>query len=371
MAKILNIISDTNIGGAGRSLLNYLACCDREQFPSSVVLPRDSALKAPVEALGAAVYEIDAMADKSMDPKAIAPLCRVIRETDPDLVHAHGSMAGRIAARLCGKKVIYTKHCAFDPRGMRAAAPARLCVRVLDALLSDGVIAIGPSAKKTLMLEGIPAGKIHELFNGVAPLRVPTREERDEARAHFGIGPDDFVVGMLARIEPYKGQEYLLEAAQILRQKGKRVKLFLVGDGSDRERLQESSKTLGEGAVLFPGFMSDVERALWCMDVQVNASTESETSSLSLLEGMSIGLPAVVSDVGGNPCLIADGENGFVFPNRDAAALANAIEWLMEEPSRCAAIGERAREIYRQRFTAEIYAKNIENVYHSVLKGSK
>lgn len=371
MAKILNIISDTNIGGAGRSLLNYLAYCDRERFPSSVVLPRGSELKVPIEELGAEVCEIDAMADKSMDPKAIAPLCRVIREMAPDLVHAHGSLVGRMAAKLCGKKVIYTKHCAFDPQGLRSGTAARIGVRVLDILLSDGVIAIGPSAKKTLMLEGIPEGKIYELFNGVASLRSPAAEERAEARAQFGIKPDDFVVGMLARMEPYKGQEYLLDAAQILRQKGKNVKLFLVGDGSDRDRLLERGKALGEEAVIFPGFMSDVERALWCMDVQVNASTESETSSLSLLEGMSIGLPAVVSDVGGNPCLIADGENGFVFPNRDAAALANAIERLMEDPQRCAAIGARAREIYHQRFTGEIYAKNIENVYHSVLKGSK
>lgn len=371
MAKILNIISDTNIGGAGRSLLNYLACCDRDRFPSSVVLPRGSALKAPVEALAAAVYEIDAMADKSMDRKAIAPLCRVIREADPDLVHAHGSMAGRLAARLCGKKVIYTKHCAFDPEGMRASAPARLAVRVLDALLSDGVIAIGPSAKLTLMREGIPEGKIYELFNGVAPLRLPTEEERSAARAALGLQPGDFVAGMLARIEPYKGQEYLMDAAQILHEKGRRVKLLLVGDGSDRAKLCERSAAFPEGTVLFPGFMSDVEKALWCMDVQVNASTESETSSLSLLEGMSIGLPAVVSDVGGNPCLVEDGENGFVFPNRDAAALSAAIERLMESPERCAEMGKRAVEIYHERFTGEIYARNIENVYHSILKGSK
>ena len=236
VAKILNIISDTNIGGAGRSLLNYLAFCDRERFPSEVVLPRGSALKPEIEKLGVPVHEIDAMADKSMDPGAIAPLRRVIRKVNPDLIHAHGSMAGRIAARLSGKKVIYTKHCAFDPTGLRAGAAARAIVRVQDALLSDGVIAIGPSAKTTLMREGIPAHKIHELFNGVAPLRVPSDEERRAARARFGLQPDDFVAGMLARIESYKGQEYLIEAAKILLSRGKKLRILLVGEGSDSER---------------------------------------------------------------------------------------------------------------------------------------
>lgn len=61
MNTILQVISDTNIGGGGRSLLNYLSCQDRSQFQSQVVLPRGSALKGPVEALGVPVHEIDAM----------------------------------------------------------------------------------------------------------------------------------------------------------------------------------------------------------------------------------------------------------------------------------------------------------------------
>ena len=59
MNTILQVISDTNIGGGGRSLLNYLSCQDRSQFQSQVVLPRGSALKGPVEALGVPVHEID------------------------------------------------------------------------------------------------------------------------------------------------------------------------------------------------------------------------------------------------------------------------------------------------------------------------
>lgn len=370
MTKILHIISDANIGGAGRSLLNYLACCDRERFAVSVVLPRGSALKPAVEKLGIPVREIDAMADRSMDPKAIAPLRRVIRAEAPDLVHTHGAMAGRIAARLCGKKVIYTKHCAFPPTGLRASVPARLAARLTDALLSDGVIAIGPSAKEILLQEGIPAHKITQLLNGVAPLREPTPQERARQRAQYGFTPQDFVVGMLARIEPYKGQSLLFDAAEQLWREGRRVKLFVVGDGSDRERLLRRAADLPEGSVVLPGFLSDVEKALWCMDVQVNASTQSETSSLSLLEGMSLRCPAVVSDVGGNPFLVEQGKNGFVFPNRDAAALARCLARLMDEPALYDAMQKQSAQIFARRFTAEIYAKNIETVYDAIGKGN-
>ena len=84
-----------------------------------------------------------------------------------------------------------------------------------------------------------------------------------------------------------------------------------------------------------------------------------------------MGLPAVVSDYGGNPWLIDDGEDGLLFPTRDAAALARAVARLMDAPETLGRMGERAEEIFRQRFTGEIFAKNIENVYVDTLKGAK
>lgn len=71
MTCVLNIISDTNIGGAGRVLLNYLQYCDRTQFQVSVALPQGSLLKPPLEELGATVYEVDGIADRSFDRRDI------------------------------------------------------------------------------------------------------------------------------------------------------------------------------------------------------------------------------------------------------------------------------------------------------------
>ena len=112
-----------------------------------------------------------------------------------------------------------------------------------------------------------------------------------------------------------------------------------------------------------------VERALWAMDAQINASTESEGTSLSLLEGMSFGLPAVVSDIGGNPLLIQDGENGLVFPNRDSQALAGCVARLMDDPALLRRLGEGAKRSFEENYTGEIFAKHVEDVYRDVLKG--
>lgn len=371
MITILQVISDTNIGGGGRSLLNYLRCQDRSQFCSHVVLPRGSALAAPIRGLDVPVHEIDAMADKSMDLRAVGPLRRVIREVRPDLVHTHGSMSGRFAARLCGRKVVYTKHCAFAPGAALSSPPGRLAVRLMDACLSDGVIAVGPSAREVLLRSGIPAGKIHEMLNGVEPLEKPSPRQREALRAEYGFGPEDFVLGILARVETYKGHDVLLDAAAELLRRGRGVKLLIAGDGGDLERLRRRAESFPPGSVVFTGFVAQVERALWAMDLQVNASTESETSSLSLLEGMSLGLPAIVSDVGGNPMLIADGENGLVVPRGDAAALAAAVERLLDQPDLIEKMSRRSEEIFRDRFTGESFAKHVEDVYRCVLKGAR
>lgn len=371
MIKVLNIISDTNIGGAGRVLLNYLRCTDRNSFETEVALPRGSALLGPVRALDIPAYEVDGMADRSLAPRAVPALCRVIGASRPNLVHAHGSLTGRTAARLKGCKVVYTKHCAFPPGALLSSPPGRLANRLLDACLSDGVIAIGPSAKEILVQSGIPEKKIHVLLNGVSPLPAPTPAERETARGRLGIQPEDFVLGILARIEPYKGHDILLRAAEELLARGRRVKVLAAGAGSSEEALRRQAQALPPGTVIFPGFVERVEEVLWAMDIQVNASTQSETSSLSLLEGMSIGLPAVVSDVGGNPVVIRDGENGLIYPRGDSRMLARAAARLMDSPEDLKKMSEKAHALYQAGFTGAAMAEKIEKIYSDILKGAQ
>ena len=102
MIRVLNIISDSNIGGAGRVLLNYLRCADRSRFEVLTAVPRGSLLKAPLEALGGTVYEVDALAERSWHPKDVGTLARLLRRLRPDVVHTHGALSARLAAKRCG-----------------------------------------------------------------------------------------------------------------------------------------------------------------------------------------------------------------------------------------------------------------------------
>ena len=372
MIKVLNIISDTNIGGAGRVLLNYLQYADQKTFDTAVAVPVGSLLAQPLRELGATVYEVEGMVDRSYHKDDVKTLMKLIREADPDIVHTHGALSGRIAARRCGKTVIFTRHSAFPVSAKLRYPPGRWVNKLLNEHYSDHIIAVSPAAAENLTDAGVSPKCITTMMNGVAPVQRRSAEECAAAKAEWGIGKDDFVFGILARIETYKGHLDIVNAAEMLAKEGRNFKLLIAGIGNYEEELRRevTSRKLDDH-VRFLGFQKDVAKFLSTLDVQLNASYGTETSSLSILEGFSMNVPAIVSDYGGNPWLVDDGENGLMFPTRNAQALHACIARVMDEPETLKRMSLRAGEIFEERFTGQIFAKNIENVYRETLKGAK
>ena len=369
--KVLNIISDTNIGGAGRVLLNYLQYANKEDFETAVAVPRGSLLAQPLRDLGAAVYEVDGMVDRSYHKDDVKALMTLIREVDPDIVHTHGALSGRIAGRRCGKIVIFTRHSAFPVSAKLRYPPGRWVNKLLNEHYSDHIIAVSPAAAENLTDAGVSPKRITTMMNGVAPVERRSAAECEAAKAEWGIGKDDFVFGILARIETYKGHLDIVNAAEMLAKEGRSFKLLIAGIGNYEEELRrEVTARHLDDHVRFLGFQSDVAKFLSILDVQLNASYGTETSSLSILEGFSMNVPAIVSDYGGNPWLVDQGENGLMFKTRDYEELYRCIAKVMDEPETLKRMSIRAGEIFNERFTGQIFAQNIENVYRETLKGA-
>jgi glycosyltransferase involved in cell wall biosynthesis len=120
---------------------------------------------------------------------------------------------------------------------------------------------------------------------------------------------------------------------------------YRVARAAYEEAVKNRVQALGLGdSVVFLGFVTDVASVLSLLDIQLNASYGTEATSLSLLEGMSMGLPAVVSDYGGNPYLIEDGVSGLVFKSRDSLDLAKKIRRLMDDKALLKTIGDNAAD---------------------------
>ena len=146
--KILHVLTDRNIGGAGRWLLYYLKYHNREKFAVKVVLPHDSLLVAAVQALDVPVLAMEEMEDKSFDRKAFKALAKIFRAEKPDIVHTHASMTARMAARRARVPYIFnTKHCM---EGAPGGLAKKILRREINAVFSDKIIAVSKAVRRSM-----------------------------------------------------------------------------------------------------------------------------------------------------------------------------------------------------------------------------
>ncbi len=364
MLKVLQVCSDTNIGGAGKCILTYLKYCNKKELEIAVVLPKDSLLKPEVEALGFKVFEVDAMADKSLDISAVKKLLTVFREFKPDIVHTHASMSARIAARLFGAKIVYTRHSVFPPSPKLTHGIGKFVCGLVNNSTADKIIAVAEAAKQNICDIGVSEKKIDVILNGVEPQTKYSAEKIAAVKAKYGIPDDCKCTAIVARLNEVKGHKYFVEAARILKERGVKARFLIAGTGDMEEpiRKQIAENNL-EDYVIMLGFLSNVEPLMNVIDVQANCSFGTEATSLSLLEGMSLGKPAVVSDFGGNPGVIKDRKNGYIVPTHDATSLANRLEELFTDEKLYGEMSKTSLEIFNSTFTAAVYAENIDNIY--------
>ena len=369
MTEVLNILTDSNIGGAGRCLTNYLKYCDRSRFSVKVVLPQGSALKEDVLALDTPVIEAGGIAERSFSLPAIGALKKIIRAEQPDIVHTHGSLSGRIAARQCGAKVVYTRHSAFPVPPYLKKGPGHILYGALSSHYADEIIAVSPATAQNLTDSGIPEEKITVMMNGVEPLRRSSEADCAALRGRLGLPNSVFTAGILARLEPYKGHMLLLDAAKALMDEGRDFRILIGGKGPEEQNIQEAIVRLGlSEKVLFLGFVQNVPEVLSILDVQLNCSYCTEASSIALIEGMSLGLATVASDYGGNPWQVDDGVTGLLFESGSSQALGRQLKTLMDDPALLRQMQSNAYAAYQARFTGEIFARNIETVYTKAIK---
>lgn len=372
MIKVVEVSSDSNIGGAGKCILTFLRTYDRSKFDVSVIIPVGSKLKPEIKALGTRVYELEDLAEKSLDLKAVSKLKRLFKQIRPDIVHTHASMSARLAAKQCGIKTVYTRHSVFPPPAKISKGVGKLINGFINNHTADRIIAVAEAAKDNLTATGVDEKKIDVVLNGVDALKPFDPETLGKTKEKYGIRPGQKTAAIVARLNEVKGHKYFVEAAEIIKKRGLDMKFLIAGTGETEDEIRRLIKEKGlEDTVVMLGFLNDVEPLMNVMDIQVNCSFGTEATSLSLLEGMSLGKPAVVTDFGGNPGVIKDGVNGYLVPTRDPKALADRIEKLASDDELYSQISKNCLEIYAKTFTSEANARKIEEIYNQLYKSIK
>lgn len=177
---------------------------------------------------------------------------------------------------------------------------------------------------------------------------------------------DPLVIGHVGSMIPQKGWQLVAQAAELLNRNAIRVRVILAGRGPDEEAARRWVAERAEWAE-FAGFVENPrERVMPRMDVLCLMS-QWEGFPMAIVEAMSVGLPVIATDVGGVAEAVAAGETGLLVP-RTAEALAEALSLLMNDRSRLAAMGERARKRFDALFTMDRIVERYALVYDECFK---
>ncbi len=371
MLKVLHMISDTNMGGAGRHLLTFLEHYDRSRLAVRVLCPPGSLLAKRCAEAGVETGTSSFFAgDRSFGWRGLAGLVRevggLIKQHGIDVVHTHATFSGRLAARLAGVPgVVYTKH-RMDWAAPRGGIKSRAAA-FLNRATCHRVIAVSRAVKESLVREGMPEEKVALIYNG-----IDVGQFRE--RAGRGLPPPlpetggKRVVGMVARLEPEKGHRYFLDAAAMILERRGDVVFVVAGTGSLAGELEKKARRLGiSDRVFFTGYREDIPQLVAALDVMVHPSL-TEAFGISLVEGMCLGRPCVASAVGGLAEIAGkDGRAALLVPPGDAEAIAGKITFLLENPDAARAMGERAAKMVEQRFDAGTMTGKITDLYYQIV----
>jgi glycosyltransferase involved in cell wall biosynthesis len=234
---------------------------------------------------------------RNTELSALLRLHRMIRGGRYDVVHAHlyrSQVYGRPAAWLAGTPVVVsTEHSIGETHLERRRMT--LGVRALylaTERFSDATIAVSATVHDRMERWGVRPRRMTVIPNGVDLGRVAfDPAARDRIRAEFGLGAQDYVIGVLGRLDPNKQFGMVIEAAAPLL--GATTRLLVVGNGGERAHLEEVAREHGvAGRVVFAGERHDVAAMLSAIDLFV-ASSRQETFGLSVLEALANGAPVL------------------------------------------------------------------------------
>ena len=305
-------------------------------------------------------------------PAGVRSLVAALRRHPVDVVNAHSSTDAWLAALACAwlARTRGTAPVLVRTRHVSIPVPRDYATRWLYRTATARVVTTGTALRDQLIRDnGLDAARVDSVPTGIdtatfAPL------SRAAARRELGLPDAAPLAGIVATLRSWKGHRYLVDAMPRLRRRDAR--LVIVGDGPQRGALEAQVAQLGLGErVLFAGQRTDVACWLAALDVFVLPSYANEGVPQALLQAMLVGVPCVTTDAGAIPEIARHGETACIVPREDAAALAAAIDGVLDDPAASAAIAERARAFVLPRFGIDTMLDRMETVFRTARAARK
>ena len=350
--------------------------CEEKQAPFPPEIRRNRDIAAKVEShFGSRTYQFYFSMKAFYDfLRYQAPRVKLyvnaIRENGIDLVHTHQNLGdGKpaiIASKIAGVPCIshrhgYSNYSYFDK---------------IFSIFVDAFIYISKDVASHYVSQGESESKGIVIHNGT-DVKEFSQFDTAPVKNEFNCNIDDHLVGIIGRIDRWKGQEFFIKAIAEVAKQIPSVKGLIIGGLknrkiADREQyfneLQSLVKSLGiEEKIIFTGFRRDVPSLIAALDVVVHASCTPEPFGLEVIEGMAAGKPVVATAAGGVLDIIEDGVNGLLVPCKDSKTMASAILQILSDRDKAEQMGLAARRRVIEKFTAQQQLTAVQKLYDSIL----
>jgi L-malate glycosyltransferase len=393
--KVLYVNHTATVSGGERSLLDLLGALPPEQVQARLAAPR-GALQDRAHELGVPcttltgtsgslrLHPLHTPAALVEMTLAAAQVSRAVGRHEIELIHANSIRAGIVLGlarrsplpglrlpRAVGS-IVHVRDCL--PPGAASTATLRLIAATASTVIANSAYTAESVRARA------PRARLQVVHNPVDLARFdPDALDRASARALLGEpGQRRVLLGVVAQLSPWKGQDTAIEALGALRRKGIDAQLLLVGSAKFVDRatrfdneayvsaLHELARREGVAErVSWLGEREDVPALMRALDVLLLPSWE-EPFGRAVIEAMALEVPVIATDVGGPAEIVTDGREGCLRAPRDAGAWAQAIELLVEDPARARAFGAAGRRRVEQEFTLERHVRAMLDVYSAV-----
>lgn len=387
--RVLRIINRFNIGGPTYNAV-FLSRYLSDDFETLLVggLPEDGetdslhiAAEYNVEPL--LIDEMKREPSFSSDRQAYNRIKKIIEEFQPHIVHTHAAKAGALGRRAAKKMnvpvIVHTfhGHVFHSYFGKLKTAIFKQIERSL-ARNSTGIVAISALQKQELSAVhricspdkisvinlGFDLEKFHENRD----------EKRNKTRQDFSIADDEVAVAIIGRLAPVKNHSMFLDVVDgVARRTKKKVRFFIVGDGTERKAIEDRIATMQ---------LSDtirVEMTSWIKDISafnpgmdiICLTSLNEGTPVSLIEAQASGVAIVSTDVGGVRDILLEGETGFVTPLNAVDLFTNKVVELVEDEKKREKMSQNGWNFVEAKFSYKTLVANMENYYRELLKSAK
>lgn len=300
----------------------------------------------------------------------IKHLSAFMRDTTYDIVHVHRNydhLVGGIAARRT-KRFLPIVRTSYDGVALKRSLRNRICF----SKLTDKLITVSEEARKAdLKNFKLPEEKVVKINASIDCQRFRPGNGHPDHRERLGIGKDDIVAGIIARIQTHRRFDILLKAMKIASKEDSRLRLLVIGRGTkEKQLLTDPTRKMGlDDFVIHTGYRTnDYIDIVSCMDFNIFLVPGSDGSCRAVREVMAMGKPVIAADRGMLPEIVDDNVTGLVI-NDTPENLAKAILKLAKDEGLRKRLGVASLKKAQEEFSLESMATKVERVYEELLSG--